>query len=152
MLSEGRLYVFADIGVPHEEGPVFDAATGGKVGKFRQDALSAFHKGSGFFFSSSTGILTARSVPGMVPLWSFAGHGSLSTMPIVVNGHVYMGGTSGTVAAVDEITGVPVWSQNLGPGESIDDSGNWQNAPRMGLAAGGGALLVPAHHYLAAFW
>lgn len=151
LLSEGRLYVFADIGVPHEDGPVFDAATGGKVGTFHQD-LSAFHKGRGFFFSTATGILTARSVPAMVPLWSFAGDGSLATMPIVVNGHVYMGETSGTVAAVDEITGVPVWSQNLGLGESINDGGNWQDAPRMGLAAGGGALLVPAHRYLAAFW
>lgn len=80
---------------------MFDAATGGKVGTFHQD-LSAFHKGRGFFFSTATGILTARSVPAMVPLWSFAGDGSLATMPIVVNGHVYMGETSGTVAAVDE--------------------------------------------------
>ncbi len=65
---------------------------------------------------------------------------------------VYMGETSGTVAAVDEVTGVPVWSQNLGLGESINDGGDWHDAPRMGLAAGGGALLVPAHYYLAAFW
>ncbi len=151
LLSEGRLYVFADIGVPHEDGPVFDAATGGKVGTFTQD-LSAFHKGRGFFFSYAPRILTARSVPGMVPLWSFAGDGTLSTMPIVANGHVYMGETSGTVAAVDEVTGVPVWSQNLGLGESINDGGDWHDAPRMGLAVGGGALLVPAHQYLAAFW
>jgi outer membrane protein assembly factor BamB len=156
LLSEGRLYVFADIGLPAEKGPVFDAATGGKVGTFHQD-VGAFHKGRGFFFSYASGspsstLLTARSVPGMVPLWSFAGDGSLSTMPIVVNGHVYIGEASGTVAAVDEITGVPVWSQNLGLGESINDSSNWQDAPRMGLAAGGGALLVPAHQYLVALW
>ena len=154
LLSEGRLYVSANLGYPNEQGAVFDAATGGKVGEFQQDASIAFHKGRGFFLSYSGGspILTAKSVPEMVPLWSFAGDGSFSTTPIVVNGNVYMGGTSGTVAAIDEITGVPVWSQNLGLGESIDDSSNWQDAPRMGLAAGGGALLVPAHQYLAAFW
>lgn len=154
LLSEGRLYVSANLGFPNEQGPVFDAATGGKVGEFQQDASIAFHKGRGFFLSYSGGspILTAKSVPEMVPLWSFAGDGSFSTAPIVVNGNVYMGGTSGTVAAVDEITGVPVWSQNLGLGESINNSSNGQDAPRMGLAAGGGALLVPAHHYLAAFW
>jgi outer membrane protein assembly factor BamB len=150
ILSEGWLYVVANIGAPQEEGPVFDALTGGKVGTFQQDATSAFHKGRGFFFSK--GILTSKSVPAMVPLWSFAGDGTLSTTPIVVNGHVYMGGTSGTVVAVDEVTGAPVWSQNLGLGEPIDDGGDWQDAPRMGLAAGGGALLVPARHHLAAFW
>lgn len=146
-LFDGRFYVRDEFS---GEDPVIDAITGGMVGGFEHGSLAAFHEGRGFFLSFGT--LVAREIPSMKQIWSSKGDGSLVSAPIVVNGVVYVGGTSGTVSAIDEHTGAPVWSSNLNLGVGIPAPGFDGSQPVTGLAAGGGALLVPAGYRLVAYW
>ncbi|MEP7123460.1 MAG: PQQ-binding-like beta-propeller repeat protein [Byssovorax sp.] len=148
-LFEGTLYVrnppFAPSG-----NLLFDAATGTATGTFEAEAIPAFHDKRGFFLSKGT--LSAKDLPAQTQAWSFAGDGMLTSAPIVVNGHVYAGGSAGMLYALDEHTGEMVWSTDVGspillPYEDIDKS------PTIaGIAAGGGALIVPAWSHLNAYW
>jgi outer membrane protein assembly factor BamB len=76
---------------------------------------------------------------------------AIVTTPIVVNGRVYIAGTSGTLTALDEQSGAVVWSEDLNLGMSVGFNGD-VDSPRSALAAGGGALLVPWGNHLVALW
>jgi outer membrane protein assembly factor BamB len=146
IVFDGRLYINEG---PTSDALVFDAMTGETVGTFDKDATVAFHDGRGFFASGST--LEARSIPSMTSIWKLATGDTIATTPIVVNGRVYLAGASGTLAAIDEQSGTPVWSQDLNLGPSVGFLGD-NDSPRSALAAGGGALVVPWGNHLVALW
>ena len=71
---------------------------------------------------------------------SFAGDGTLTGAPIVVNQYVFIGSTSGNLYALDTATGSQVWTQALGAQVDAGVTG----IPYSGLAAGDGLLVVPS--------
>jgi outer membrane protein assembly factor BamB len=90
----------------------------------------------------------AVAASGSPDRWSF-GSGSLVTAPLVSNGVVYEGSQNGTVYGVSVSTGRRVWSGKAG---SVILGPDEQNADVLvGMAIGGGLLVVPAGHQLTAF-
>src|SRR2546425_607090 len=116
---------------------VLDAATGANVGTFNATTAPAFNGSTGFFLIGST--LQAVNLSTNSVLWSFAGDGTLTTAPIVVNGNVYIGASSGNVYAVDAGTGAQTWSGHLSSPISAPDEQN-VSRPLSGLSAGFGFL------------
>ncbi len=154
MDAQGNNTVVFDKRVYVNEGPtadalVFNTKTGETVGTFDKDATMAFHAGRGFFASGMN--LEAKSIPSMTSSWKFKANDAIVTTPIVVNGRVYIAGTSGTLTALDEQSGAVVWSEDLNLGESVGFNGD-VDSPRSALAAGGGALLIPWGNHLVALW
>lgn len=143
--SNNRVYA-RNVGVPGTN-HVLDAGTGGGVGTFSSVSAPAFSGSTGFFLSGGT--LQAADGSGAV-LWSFAGDGGLDTAPIVVNGDVYEGSSSGMLYAVDANTGQSVWSTNVGAGILAPDEHN--AVLTTGLGAGEGLLVVPAGTQVSAFY
>src|SRR5205807_1044511 len=78
------------------------------------------------------------------------GDGTLTTAPIVVNGNVYMGASSGNTYAVDAGTGAQTWSVHLSSPINAPDEQN-ASQPLTGLSAGYGFLGVPAGNTLTLF-
>src|SRR3954453_23387934 len=79
-------------------------------------------------------------VPGLAQAWTFTSQkGDFTGTPVVANGVVVAGDFSGTVYAVDAVTGKVRWSKGLG--EPIDGSAAIDTA-----APGGPAVLVPLAH------
>jgi hypothetical protein len=68
----------------------------------------------------------------------------------VVNGFVYVGSTSGNIWAIDEATGLPVWTDNVGAAIQYPDEHN-VSQPLTGLGAGQGLVVVPATNTLVAY-
>ena len=137
VLNGNSLYVRNE-GVPGAN-DILDTSTGNWTGGFKAGPAPAFSGTTGFFLNGGT--LMAMN-PNGVMLWSFAGDGGLDTAPIVVNGDVYVGSSSGALYAVDGSTGHSVWSDNVGTAIQAPDE---QNAATLtGLGAGEGHLIVPA--------
>jgi outer membrane protein assembly factor BamB len=124
---------------------VLDDATGEVTGTFPGGPLPAFDGQKGFFLDGR--ILKAKDLTTMAPLWSAAGDEQFVTAPIVVNGYVYEGSSTGMLFAFDETTGEVAWSANVG--EALSASTFWGQGP--GLAAGAGLIVVPTASSLVAF-
>ncbi len=124
---------------------VLDASTGAELGTFSADAPPAFSGGQGFFRTGST--LVARNLTTNSIDWQFSGGGLLDTAPIVANGYVYVGSSSGNVYALPAATGSPVATINVGTAVTGFAEGN----SVAGLAIAGGTLLIPAGTHLVAF-
>jgi outer membrane protein assembly factor BamB len=77
---------------------ILDVATGNALGDFAAGPIPAFHDRRGFFLADGT--LQANDLDSGATAWSFTGDGTLVTAPIVANGVVYVGGSSGNVYAV----------------------------------------------------
>jgi outer membrane protein assembly factor BamB len=144
VLSRGRLYV-RDFGTG-PPGYIFDAPSGNLIRRYFADPAPAFSGRYGFFLSN--GILTGRPPSNQRTQWSFSGDGGLVTAPLVVNGRVYVGSTSGMLYALSP-TGQEVWSTNLGVTIVGPDEHN-VSQPLTGMGAGSGLLIVPAGNILVA--
>src|SRR6478672_8809962 len=80
---------------------------------------------------------TAAEVPGLKQAWTFTSQkGDFTGTPVVANGVLVAGDYSGTVYALDAVTGKVRWSKALG--EPIDRSATIDTA-----APGGPAVFVP---------
>ena len=122
---------------------MLDAATGQTLGGFTSDLAPAFDGTTGFYVSG--GVLTARELSGAV-LWTFSGDGSPSsapiTAPIVVNGNVFVGASTGKVFALPAAgngtaVNTPTWTGHAGtPILPITDGQGYQY-PDWGLAPAG---------------
>jgi len=143
-LYNGKLYV-RDAMVGNT---TLDAASGATLGTFSATAAPAFSGSTGFFLNGST--LQAVNLSTNAVLWSFTGDGTLTTAPIVVNGNVYIGASSGNTYAVDAGTGAQTWSAHLGSPINAPDEQN-ASQPLTGLSAGYGFLSVPAGNTLTLF-
>ena len=108
----------------------------------------AFNGSTGFFLNVST--LEARDITTGALKWSFTGDGNLSSPPIIVNGIVYIGSTSGKLYGLDETTGTNVWTGTVGAQVNRPDEHNLSE-PLTGLGAGEGLIVVPASSLLVAF-
>lgn len=149
VLFGGRVYI-RDIGMGNL---ALDAGTGIEVASFSAGPVPAFNGSTGYFlngdvFSGTT--LEAREVSSGTLRWSFAGDGTLSSAPVVVNGIVYVGSTSGKLYAVSESSGANVWTGTVGAPVNRPDEQN-VSAPLTGLGAGEGLVIVPASNLLVAY-
>jgi outer membrane protein assembly factor BamB len=126
---------------------MYDAATGAPLGSFPPGPPPAFSGSTGFFLTGS--ILRARDAYSGAVRWTFTGDGTLSSAPIVVNGYVYIGSSSGKLYALDASTGANVWTGNVGA--VIQTTESPVSRPHTGLGAGDGLVVVPASNLLVAY-
>ena len=93
VLSGGRLYVRDRI----SGNVILDAANGTALGSFTADVPPAFDSTQGYYLVNHT--LYARDANQAVN-WSFAGDGGLNTSPVVANGTIYEGSSTGNLYAL----------------------------------------------------
>ncbi len=125
---------------------ILSKASGTPGGTFTSATAPAFDGTS--MYTLQNGNLVAVAPSGSPDRWTF-GRGTLVTAPVVHGGVVYAGSSDGEVYGVSASSGSQVWagtagSAILGPHE---DSGNVV----IGMAIGGGLLVVPAYTQLTAF-
>ena len=125
-----------------------DLGTGTEVASFVADPAPAFNGSTGYFLNWVT--LEARDLSSGILKWSFVGDGTLTSAPIVVNGIVYVGSSSGKLYALNEATGANVWIGTVGAAINRPDEQN-VSQPLTGLGAGEGLIVVPATHLLVAY-
>jgi outer membrane protein assembly factor BamB len=125
-----------------------DSGTGIPVAEIPTGPAPAFHGSTGYFLNVST--LEARDIRSGTLIWSFTGDGTLSSAPIVINGMVYIGSTSGKLYAVTENSGTNVWTGTVGAAVNRPDERNISD-PLTGLGAGEGLIVVPASNLVVAF-
>jgi hypothetical protein len=150
--SAGRTPVFYNERVyardPSLGGLTLDSGSGVQVSIFDSIPAPAFNGTTGFFLTSFG--VEARDIFTRAPKWSFPGDLTLSSPPIVVNGVVYVGSTSGKLYALDENTGTNIWTGNVGAPVNRPDELN-SSEPLTGLAAGEGLVVVPASNLVVAY-
>ncbi len=115
---------------------VLDAATGTVVGSYPGGPTPAFDGSTGFFLDGS--VLKALNTTTMSTLWSTAGDHSFVTAPVVSDGYVWEGSSSGLLSAVDETTGTTAWSANVGAPVAGSGSGSYGD-----IGIGQGLVVVP---------
>jgi outer membrane protein assembly factor BamB len=126
-------------GDPGLNSPIILSKASGKLtGAFATDSEPGFDSTS--MYTLQDGDLVAVHPSGSPNRWTFAGQ-NLTTAPVISNGVVYVANVSGTIFGVSAATGTQVWSGTAGDGE----------AQGIGLAIGGGLLLVPAGSTVTAF-
>lgn len=127
---------------------ILNRVTGKKMGAYKADFVPAIAGDHRFTIKNSK--LSAYDQFHKINLWSFTGDGTLSSAPIVVNSHVYIGGSSGMLYALQVETGKLSWSANVGSPIPSPDEHN-VSQPLTGLAAGEGLIVVPASNSLVAY-
>ena len=137
---------------PGADGLVLDATSGSTLRNFSGDRIPAFDAdGRGYFVShpsAGAGVLFAQDANGL-GTWSFAGDNNLVTAPLVVNGYIYVGSTSGMLFALDS-SGAQAWSTNTGaPFADPDELAQVQ--PMPGMAAAESLLVVANSQQLIAY-
>jgi outer membrane protein assembly factor BamB len=130
--------VYSPNGVSGYDGDTFNAETGAIAGSYVADSPSAFTASTGYFLQSGT--LRGVTISNNTVLWSFAGDGTLTGSPIVVNQYVFIASSSGNLYALNGSSGVQAWEIALG--SAVDAS--TAALPFSSLAAGDGLLVVPA--------
>ncbi|HEV2701504.1 MAG TPA: PQQ-binding-like beta-propeller repeat protein [Steroidobacteraceae bacterium] len=120
---------------------IFNAQTGVQEGSFTASVVPAVSSNAAFYLNKGT--LTEFNLSAQTTLWTFQGDGQLTTAPIIIDGTVVIGSASGTVYALNAVTGAIVWSGRAG--STISSS------PWTGLGAGEGWLVVPAGNVLSAW-
>jgi outer membrane protein assembly factor BamB len=145
VLYAGYLFVRDWLSTP--PGYVFNAGTGSLLARFQAGPAPAFREKQGFVLDART--LKAIDPKGNVT-WSFAGDGSLSSAPMVVDQSVYVGSTSGNLYALNASTGKQVWSGNVGAPILAPDEQN-VSQPLTGLGAGDRMIVIPASNLLVAY-
>ncbi|TMD18346.1 MAG: hypothetical protein E6I99_16105, partial [Chloroflexi bacterium] len=138
VLYQGRLYTqteWVPQGDPANE--ILDATTGAYLGTFDASfkTFPAFDGGQGFWLAGNT--LKAVTLSSMMTSWRFPGDGHLDTSPVIANGVVYVGSSSGSLFGISEASGAQVWSDAVGTAVT-----SWPET--VGLAVGQGLLAVPA--------
>jgi len=125
---------------------VLNANTGTLIRGFNSDRPPAFFGNVALFLQNGT-LRGVNAQNGQV-LWSFAGDGSLTSAPLVVNQTIYIGSSSGTLYGLNT-SGQQIWSTNVGAAIPAPDE---QNAVlTTGLGAGDRLLIVPTESTLAAY-
>lgn len=124
---------------------IVNSSTGVTQGPLGSTQAPAVAQGTAFELNGST--LQAVTDDGLgTTAWSFAGDGGLSTAPLVTDGVVWEGSSTGNLYALDPASGKQLWSTNVG---SALTAGGMQNVG--GLSAGNGALIIPAGDSLVAY-
>jgi outer membrane protein assembly factor BamB len=125
---------------------ILSKSSGTQTGSFASTTAPAF--GSTNMYTLQSGNLVAVDPSGSPNRWEF-GNGTLVTAPIVDGGVVFAGSSDGTVYGVSASSGAQVWSGTAGSTILPPDE---QNADVLvGMAIGGGLLVVPSGNALTAF-
>jgi outer membrane protein assembly factor BamB len=126
---------------------IVDAGTGAQVSTYASRVPPAFAGSLAYFVVG--GVLEAHNLSDLSLAWTFAGDTTLVTAPVVANGVVYVGSSSGNLYGVDTALGTQLWAAGVGTALSAPDP---VFAPELtGLAVGEGWLLVPAGTRLTAY-
>jgi outer membrane protein assembly factor BamB len=120
---------------------VVNPQTGSVLGTFSTDRTPAFYGSIGFFPIGSR--IMAEDLASNTVDWSFDGDGSLVAGPVIVNGYVYVGSSTGNLYALRASDGTVAWSDNV----KSPIAASMLN----GFGAGGNTLLVPATNRLVAY-
>jgi outer membrane protein assembly factor BamB len=139
-------YVYARGAWPLDTPLILSKSLGARVAAFASDTAPAF--GSKTMYTLYGGNLVAASASGGPKRWTFK-NGSLVTAPLVNNGVVYVGSSGGRVYGVSARSGARIWSAAAGP--YMSPVGAEAGGPPIGMAIGGGRLVVPAGNVLTAF-
>ena len=146
-LYSGRLYTQDFALSDNSPRAILDAGTGAQVGTYASHVPPAFAGSLAYFVVG--GALEAHNLPDLSLAWTFTGDGQLVTAPVVANGVVYVGSSSGNLYGVDAAVGSQVWTASASAALSSPDP---VFAPELtGLAVGEGWLLVPAGTRLVAY-
>ena len=121
-------------------------SSGDQVGTFASDTAPAFDSTN--MYTVRSGTLVAADPSGGPSRWEF-GDGAFVTAPVVSNGVVYVGSSTGTVYGVSVKSHTAIWSATAGPAIVGPDEQNPDVL--IGMAIGGGLLAVPAANVLTAF-
>ena len=137
---EGLVYVRDVYNYP-TDGITLSAVNGLFFGGFNSTYSPAFWQSSAFYTEPDT--LTAVDLPSSRTLWTAVAHAgeAYSCAPIVVNGVVYAGTSSGNLDGFASDTGNNIFSLNLGQPISCSE---YFSIPLAGMSAGDGLLVVPA--------
>ncbi|HEX2129020.1 MAG TPA: PQQ-binding-like beta-propeller repeat protein [Solirubrobacterales bacterium] len=99
----------------------YDAASGEDLRAYVADEFPAF--AGSRMFAVADGTLRAEEPLTGTPFWSGRGV-DLTTAPLVVGSHVFVGSRSGLISAFDPVTGTPMWSASVAdetrPASEID--------------------------------
>ena len=140
VVYKGVLYV-RDVFFQSTSGLTFSTTTNAQIGGFNSQYAPAFSGTTVFYTESST--LTAVNITTGATLWTANATGgeSFTCSPIVVNGIVYMGTSSGTLLGYTVGKGTQKVSMSLGQPISCSE---YFVVPQAGMGAGQGMLVVPA--------
>ncbi|MGA2019724.1 MAG: PQQ-binding-like beta-propeller repeat protein [Candidatus Sulfotelmatobacter sp.] len=138
---DGLVYVRDLLDNYPTDGITLSASTGGVVGGFNSEYMPAFLGKTAFYTEADT--LTAVNLSTGDTLWTAVASAgeTYSCSPIVVNGVVYTGTSTGNLIGYRSATGKQVVSMNVG--ETIS-CGEYFPIPQAGMGAGQGLLVVPA--------
>jgi len=140
----GRLYMRESVTSTQT---ILDSATGAAVWTYTSDTPPAFAGNLAYFLHGHT--LEAHNLPGLGIAWTFAGDGGLVTAPLVVNGVVYVGSSTGTLYGLDATNGTLRWFGSVGAAMSGPDP--FFADELTGFGAAEGTLVVPAGTHLVAY-
>jgi outer membrane protein assembly factor BamB len=145
VVHAGQVYVRESYCTQGFFGLVLDANNGTEIGQYNSDTPPAFIDNLALYLQSGT--LRGIDIPSGQVLWSFAGDGSLSSAPVIVNQTIYIGSSSGTLYGLN-MNGQQIWSTQVGaPIPSPNEGGGLTT----GLGAGDRLLIVPTEGILAAY-
>jgi outer membrane protein assembly factor BamB len=144
-LGGGSVYARGENG---SDTPVILSKTSGTLsGTFTSATAPAFDSTN--MYTLQNGKLVATAHSGSPNRWTF-GNGTLVTAPVVHGGVVYAGSSDGTVHGVSASSGAQVWAGSAGSAILGPHEGS-PFAVVIGMAIGGGLLVVPAGPQLTAF-
>jgi outer membrane protein assembly factor BamB len=130
----------------HDPPVILSKASGTLTGSFASATAPAFDSTN--MYTLENGNLVAVDPSGSPDRWTFS-NGNLVTAPVVNGGVVFVGNSDGTVYGVSASSGTKVWAGTAGATIAGPDE---QNADVLvGIAVGGGLLVVPAGNALTAF-
>jgi outer membrane protein assembly factor BamB len=133
VVADGHVFIRPGFGTDD----ILDSSTGVTEGPLGTTQTPAVAGGVAYELAGST--LEAISDDGLgTNAWSFAGDGQLTGAPIVTDGVVWIGSSSGNLYAPDPSTGDQLWSTNVGSSVSS-------------LSAGNGALVVSTNDSVVAY-
>jgi len=92
-------------------------------------------------FAENGGTLTAEGVQSGAVRWTSVGDGGYDTAPVVDNGVVYEGSSTGTLFGLSAATGAVVWSTDVGAPVTRPTTNYYDSY--WGLSEGDGLLAVP---------
>jgi outer membrane protein assembly factor BamB len=72
----------------------------------------------------------------------------LASAPLIVNGTVFVGSSTGAIFGVDSATGAQIWKDVAPAGVTVYESNTLGFGPIPGLGAGEDSLVVPARSHL----
>jgi outer membrane protein assembly factor BamB len=133
-------------GMPPDIPLILSKSLGTQAGTFAADTAPAFDHVN--MYTLQNGNLVAVFPSGGPSRWTFT-NGSLVTAPVVSNGVVYAGSSKGRVYGVSASSGARLWSAAAGP--YMAAPGTESVGLPIGMAIGGGRLVVPAGNVLTAF-